>query len=83
MIYLITKYHEVEGGNTASAVKIEKATDTEAMAEALKQFHQLASNYMADATVKAWSLMLVDPHYNTVIKKDGYTQPVPAEEPTE
>lgn len=80
MIYLITKYHETETGKTASAVKIEKATEAEAMAEALKQFHQFASNYMADATVKAWSLMIVDPHYNVVIKKDGYTQPIEVEE---
>ena len=83
MIYLITKYHEIEGGKTASAVKVEKANEAEAMAEALKQFHQFASNYMADTTVKAWSLMIVDPHYNTVIKKDGYTVPVPVvEEPS-
>lgn len=76
MIYLINKFHETEAGATASSVVINNPNEIEAEREAQKQFRQLGANYMADTSVKAWSLMLVQPKYNTVIKKDGYTQPV-------
>lgn len=81
MIYIINKWHMTEGGDTASSVTINKKDAVEAEREAHKQFRQLGANYMADNTVKSWTLMLVDPCSNNVVKKDGYSEPVvPAEE---
>ena len=69
----IIKYHKTENGETSSAVKY----DT--MEEALRNYHQFASNYMADDTVRAWGLAIVDVSNGQMrmVKRDSYAKPLP------
>ena len=64
-MFVVVKYHVTEGA-TSSLVKCE----TEA--EALKQYHQLAANYMADTSVKEWSLAIIEPVEMKPIKREHY-----------
>lgn len=76
----VIKYHKVADGETSSSVKY----DT--MAEALKAYHQFAANYMADESVLAWSLGIVEVGAGVdmrLIKRDSYARPVPVEEAAE
>lgn len=67
MIYSINKYHRtVEGGEATSSVR---EIDMDA---AVQDYHQLATNYMADPNVVEWSLAIVDPIEMKVKKRDHY-----------
>lgn len=70
----VIKYHKVEGGETSSAEKYDSYE------EALKNYHQFASNYMADHSVLAWGLAIIDVTNGVmrVVKKDSYKHSVPA-----
>lgn len=69
----VIKYHKTESGETSSAVKY----DT--MEEALRNYHQFASNYMADQSVLAWGLAIVDVTNGSMkmVKRDNYAKPMP------
>lgn len=71
MLYTIVKNHRVESGETASAVKYE------GIDEALRNYHMLASNYMADTNVIAWSMGLLVTNAGEdmrIIKLDSYSR---------
>ena len=69
MIYTIVKYHKTaEGGEATSAVRKED------MDAAIREYHQLATNYMADASVVEWSLSIVEPAEMKVKKRDHYVK---------
>lgn len=54
MLYTVIKNHRVETGETSSSVRYDS------LKEALRNYHQFAANYMADSSVKAWSLAVVE-----------------------
>lgn len=68
----VIKFHRTASGATSSAVKFDS------MEDALKSYHQFASNYMADASVLAWGLAIVEVTDGAMrmIKRDNYTKPV-------
>lgn len=74
----VIKYHKTEIGETSSAVKYDTFED------ALKNYHQFASNYMADQSVTAWGLAIVDVTDGgmKMVKRDSYAKPVPVVEET-
>lgn len=79
-MYNVIKAHRVSSGSTTSAVK------AETYEQALQQYHQLASNYMADTSVLAWSLSIVkcDPGEDMkMLKRESYARPDPEEQADE
>lgn len=78
----VIKYHATENGETSSAAKYDSMDD------ALHNYHQFAANYMADTTVLAWSLAIVECNAGVdmrMIKRDSYQRVVAVadEEPVE
>lgn len=65
-IYTVVKYHKTESGETSSAIK------KDSYEEALKEFHQLATNYISDKSVLKWSLAIVEPTEMKVVKREKY-----------
>lgn len=75
-MYDVIKYHKVESGETSSAVKYNSYE------EALKNYHQFASDYMDDKSVLAWGLAIMDVSNGVmnVVKRDSYAKPAPVVE---
>lgn len=75
----VIKYHKTESGETSSLIKCDTYED------ALKQYHQLAANYIADESVLCWGLCIMDVSNGIMErkKKESYTKPLPPEPETE
>lgn len=54
MLYTVVKNHRVASGETSSSTKY----DT--LKEALRNHHQFAANYLADDSVLAWSVSVIE-----------------------
>lgn len=69
----VIKSHKTVSGETSSAVKCDTLED------ALRNYHQFASNYMADSSVMAWGLAIVDVTNGQMrmVKRDSYAKPAP------
>lgn len=76
MILLINKYHRVNGGETASAEKVEKENEVECYREAFKKASQYEANYYADATVIDFAVSVYDPKKCAVVKHSEYFSPI-------
>lgn len=76
MIYQINKYHRTELGEVSASEEIKKVDAVEAYEKALEKFHEYAKNYMADKSILAWNLSIIQPSDMTQKKHDGYTRPV-------
>lgn len=67
----VIKYHKTGSGEASAAVKYDTQED------ALRNYHQFASNYMADSSVLAWGLAIVDVTSGQMkmVKRDSYVKP--------
>lgn len=81
MIYLVNKYHKVNGVEVSNAEKVEKSDPTLAYETALEKFYELNKNYMADKTVEVWKTSVLCPMDMTIKKTDGYERPTAEPEP--
>lgn len=74
MIYLINKYHKVETGETAEAIKIEHADPQTAYEKALSKFYELCKNYTDDKSVLEWRVKIISAFDMTEKKSDGFAR---------
>lgn len=72
-MYTVIKYHKTKTGETSSLVKCDTYE------EALKNYHQLAANYMADESALCWGLCIMDVSNGIMErkKKESYAKPLP------